>query len=189
MEDCIDAIKRGGVAVIPTDTIYGIVARADNPEAVERVYAVKGRAPEKPSIILIGKKEDLSIFDIILSEEQENFLNKHWPGAVSVILECTNERFAYLHRGTKSLSFRLPDNKALIELLEQTGPLSAPSANPENQKPASTVDEARVYFGDAVDCYMDGGMSSADPSTLVRLGKAGEVEVLRVGSVATELIQ
>ncbi len=183
----VESINKGGVGVLPTDTIYGIVASALLPAAVERVYQVRGRRPDKPCIILIADTKDLASFgvdpisqfrEIVKWEEVEKAC---WPGPVSIVFACLDEKFSYLHRGTHTLAFRLPKNEELRTLLRETGPLIAPSANPEGQKPAALVSKAREYFGDRVDFYVDGGIRSGEPSTVLEV-KNGKVVVLRQGS-------
>lgn len=175
-------LKRGGVGVIPTDTIYGIVAPALNENAVERVYALRKRSPDKPCIILISSIDDLKLFNINLDEKTKDFLEKIWPNKVSVILACPNAKFYYLHRGTKTLAFRLPHFALLTSLLHKTGPLIAPSANFEGEPPAQTIEEAKKYFGDKVDFYLDAGKLNSLPSTLIEI-ENNEIKVLREGTV------
>jgi L-threonylcarbamoyladenylate synthase len=166
----VSALKRGGVAVIPTDTVYGIIARARDRRAVARLYALRRKTPEKPFIILVDSVARLREFGIRLTAERRTFLGRVWPGKVSVILPCKSKKFSYLHLGTKSLAFRLPKSRQLQTLLKQTGPLVAPSANPEGKKPAETIQEAKRYFWDKVDIYMSAPKKSkAEPSTLVSL--------------------
>lgn len=182
MKDLVDVLKRGSIAVIPTDTIYGIVCSALNKDSVEKVYSIRNRRPDKPVIILISSLEDLTRFGITVTEKERAFLQKVWPGKVSVILPCETSSFSYLHRGTNSLAFRLPDKADLLELLKETGPLIAPSANPEGEKEAKTIEEAKNYFGDLVAVYQNGGALESKPSTLVRL-QDGDFEVIRQGAV------
>ena len=177
--DLIEIIKSGKVAVMPTDTIYGIVGQAQNVATVNRIYNLKKRAPEKPCIVLISKIEELEEFSVNLTPEQKNKLSDFWPGPVSVILDCEDENLAYLHRGTKTLAFRLPASQALRDLIAQTGPLIAPSANPEGLEPAKNIIESKNYFGDTVDFYLDGGEISGKASKLIRLHKDGTVDILR----------
>jgi len=176
-EILIDVLRQGGVVIMPTDTIYGIVGLALNRETVERIYKIKKRAPEKPCIILIGDKKELEKFSINLSLEQEKVLEKYWLSAdgaegsepTSIIFDCPDDKFEYLHRGTKTLAFRLPAQAELRELLRQTGPLIAPSANPEGLPPALDTAKAKEYFGlpaqagDLVDLYIDGGEKNSKP--------------------------
>ncbi len=167
---------------MPTDTIYGIVGSALKPETVEEIYRLRKRDPSKPMIILISSLNDLNHFNIKLTKEQKDFLEKTWPNPVSVVLPCQQEKFLYLHRGKKSLAFRMPKNDNLLELLKQTGSLVAPSANMGNEKPAETLEEAKKYFGDEIDFYMDGGTKQTKPSTIIQLYKDGTIIVLRKGS-------
>jgi len=167
----------GGIGVVATDTIYGIVGRALNQATVERIYVVKRRTPTKPFIILIADIGDITQFGITLDDHTKAILEKYWPGPVSIILECDNPDLAYLHRGTKSLAFRMPEKTELQTLLQQTGPLVAPSANPEGLEPATTITEAKSYFGDTVDFYQE-GIVTGRASKIIRITDGGE-EIIR----------
>lgn len=180
-ETFIKTLKQGGVGVIPTDTIYGVVGSAMSTAVVERIYLLRERTPGKPMIILISETSDLGLFGIDISEKITLFLGNIWPGMVSVVLSCPGEKFAYLHRGTHSLAFRVPDRKDLRNLLRKSGPLVAPSANPEGETPASDVAQAKSYFGDRVDFYLDGGKLASPPSTLIKI-EGDRVTVLRPGA-------
>jgi L-threonylcarbamoyladenylate synthase len=183
-----DILKKGGIGVISTDTIYGLVGSALSPETVERIYRVRRRNPRKPSIILISSLKDLAKFGVKLSSREKKFLENIWPGRVSVILACPYKKFAYLRRGKGRLAFRLPKNKYLIDLIRRVGPLVAPSANLEGLPPAKNIREARRYFGDKVDFYLSlrGGKSRL-PSTLISLG-GKNIEIVRPGSVSAEVL-
>ncbi|NUQ57357.1 MAG: L-threonylcarbamoyladenylate synthase, partial [Candidatus Paceibacter sp.] len=162
----IEILRGGGIGVMPTDTIYGLVGRALDEKAVERIYVVRKRTPSKPMIILISAVDDLNLLSVksvsfatpfeARRREKSKFsvptfvgtsrandtdstqekLNKLWPGKVSIIFPCPDEKFYYLHRGSNSLAFRLPNDEYLRDLISQTGPLVAPSANLEGMPPA-----------------------------------------------------
>lgn len=166
---------------MPTDTIYGIVGSALNPETVEKIYFLRKRSLNKPFIILISSLDDLKKFDVNLTEKQQEFLQKNWPNPLSVILPCESKKFNYLHRGIRSLAFRMPKDEDLLELLKEVGPLVAPSANSEGEKVAETIGEAKKYFGDKVSFYMAGEIN-LKPSTLIQLSEQGNAAVLREGS-------
>lgn len=168
----------GQVVVVPTDTLYGTLAIASDRSAVEKVYNLKGRQPEKPCIILISNTDQLQTFGIEISKWQDEKLNEFWPGPVSVVLECKSKDQAYLHRGTNSLAFRLPNDNKLISLIEKTGPLIAPSANPEGLPPALSIGNATNYFAKNISIYADDGTKDAPPSTLVSL-IGNQLSVLR----------
>ncbi|BCX16186.1 MAG: threonylcarbamoyl-AMP synthase [Candidatus Parcubacteria bacterium] len=184
----IEILKAGGVGVIPTDTLYGIIGLAKNKETVERIYQLRQRNPHKPFIILISSLNDLKKFNLSLSKVVLSFLSKIWPEKISVALPCKDKKMSYLHRGTKSLAFRFPPKKSLLSLLKKVGPLVAPSANPEGQKPAATIKEAQKYFSDKVDFYVDGGKINSLPSTLIKIEKDNKISVLREGEITINFI-
>ena len=164
----IQSIKNGDVGIMPTDTIYGIACSALNPAAVKRVYALKGRDTTKPPIVLISSKETLTLFGIRREEFEAEFA-KYWPGPTTLVLPCADERFSYLHRGTGGIAFRLPAPVWLSEFLKGSGPVIAPSAIPQGLSPARNVAEAKSYFGDRVDFYIDRGETMGKPSSILSL--------------------
>ena len=178
----IELLKAGKIGVMATDTIYGIVGSALNPATVEEIYELRHREKDKPFIVLISSLEDLKMFEVSLSKEQKEFLDKNWPNPLSVILAVNNEKFKYLHRGKNSLAFRMPQEEKLRKLLKETGPLVAPSANPAGSKPAETLAEAKEYFGSRVSFYEEGGRLKSKPSTIIRLYEDGSIIMLRQGS-------
>jgi len=177
----ISLIKNGGVGILPTDTLYGLVGLTSNKKTVARIYRLKKRTPLKPCIILISSISDLKNFSVKINPKDKKLLTKIWPGKVSIVLPCSSKKFFYLHRGTKSLAFRLPKKKILIQILKKTGPLLAPSANWEGFLPAKNITEAKKYFGDKIDFYVNGGKLKSKPSTIVLLNN-GKIKVLRPGA-------
>lgn len=169
----------GCIGVIPTDTVYGVVARASDHMAVSRLYQLK-RREHKPGT-LIGATVD-QLVDLGLKRRYLKAVEHFWPAAISVIIPCGPE-LSYLHQGVRSLAVRLPADEALQQLLLHIGPLLTSSANQPGQPPATTINEAKHYFGDAVDFYDDGGdLSGRQPSTVLRMVDDA-IEVLRQGAV------
>jgi L-threonylcarbamoyladenylate synthase len=128
------------------------------------------------------------LFNIKLDTTTRDILKKFWPGKVSVVLPVKAREFEYLHRGTKTLAFRLPRDNNLAKILKETGPLISTSANPEGSKPAETIAEAKKYFGDEIDFYIDSGKMKSLPSTLVEI-KESKIIVLRRGAGKINLIK
>jgi L-threonylcarbamoyladenylate synthase len=180
--DLVDCLQKGGVVVLPTDTLYGIVALAANKNSVEQVYTLRERAVGKPSIILVAgvsQIEDTSLWTPL----HKRLAEAYWPGPLSLVAPVSSETPLYLHRGTKSLAYRVPGTTSLRELLFKTGPLIAPSANPEGLPPATTLELAQKYFGEHVDGYVDGGdLSGAQASTVVGVVD-DKIQVFRQGSL------
>lgn len=183
-QKAIRFLQKDGVVILPTDTLYGLVASVDSKKAIEKIYNIKERDKNKALIVLISSLKDLEKFGIKLKKEEINFLNKIWPGEVSVLLFCKSTKFKHIHRGTNEIAFRMigDKNKDLFNLLKKVGPIVAPSANKESFAPAETTKEANLYFGNDVDLYINEGKKTGNPSTLVRV-KNGEIEVLRQGKV------
>jgi tRNA threonylcarbamoyl adenosine modification protein (Sua5/YciO/YrdC/YwlC family) len=172
--------QAGGVVVIPTDTVYGLAARAADPEAVERLYQLKSR-DDKPGTLIAANFDQLETLG--LKRRYLKAVEQFWPGAVSVVIPCADPSLKYLHRGLQSLAVRIPEPADLRELLEATGPLLTSSANHPGEPTATTIDEARTYFGDKIDAYIDAGdLSGREASTIIRVVDDA-IEVLRQGSV------
>lgn len=177
-------LKNDGVVILPTDTLYGIIGSALSKKAVRRIYEIKGRDGFKPLIVLINSYKDLEIFGIKLKKDQLDSLNKIWPGKVSVEFCYKNKKFSYIRGNQDYNAFRMVGikNKNLFNLINNVGPLVAPSANLQGLSPSETIKDAKKYFNKMVDLYIDGGKRKISPSTLVKLN--GEnFEILRQGAV------
>ena len=160
-------LSSGGVGVAPTDTVYGILARAASEQAVDRVFRLRERTSTKPCIILISSPEDMLNFgasgaDVIRAKP-------YWPAPITLIFNVKNQP-QHLTRGKTSLAFRMPDKLELRKLIKTTGPLIAPSANPETQPTAATIKQAKKYFASNVDFYVGTNTTlTASPSTILDL--------------------
>ncbi len=176
-----DRLKQpGAIGVIPTDTVYGVVARAADAAAVARLYELKKR-DDKPGTLIAADIRQLE--GLGLKHAYLKAVEQFWPGAVSVVIPTSNPALEYLHRGKMSLAVRIPRHKELKELLKKTGPLLTSSANHPGETPASKITEAKGYFGGRIDLYIDGGdMSQQESSTIIRVVDDA-VEVLRPGAV------
>lgn len=172
----ISVLNNGGIVVLRTDTIYGILARAEDQAAVERIYALKGRQAHKPFIQLITEPEQAFGNTDLLVQYAEEYRDR----PTSIIVE-TPDAPQHLVRDGTSIGYRFEREGLLHDVIEQTGPLVAPSANPEGLPTARTIAEAKAYFGDKVDLYIDGGEvpAGAAPSRIVKIHTDGSVTVLR----------
>lgn len=172
-------IKNGAVGVLPTDTIYGLVATAGNTSAVARLYALKNRE-HKPGTVIAASIDQL--VDLGIKRRYLTAVEQFWPGALSAIIP-TGDGLDYLRQGILGLAMRIPADETLRQLLDQTGPLLTSSANQPSEPPANTIAEAQKYFGEQVDFYVDGGdLGGREPSTLIRIIDDA-IEVIRQGAV------
>lgn len=177
MDSCVEELNASGLAVIPTDTVYGLVCRAKDEAAVAKLYALKNRA-QKPGTVIAGSMDQL--VDLGIKRRYLTAVEQYWPNPISI--EIPHD-LAYLSQNTGRQAFRIVADDTVKELLEKTGPLLTSSANLPGEAPAEDILQARRYFGDKVDFYLDGGtISNTSPSTLIRIVDDA-VEVLREGAV------
>jgi L-threonylcarbamoyladenylate synthase len=170
----------GSVGVIPTDTVYGLAARAADQAAVSKLYKLKNR-DNKPGTIIAASIDQLE--ELGLKRRYLKAVEQFWPGAVSVVIPVADPALEYLHQGKMSLAVRLPDDTKLQKLLTKTGPLLTSSANQPSQPVSTTIEQAKAVFGGQADFYEDGGdLSNRQPSTVIRIVDDA-IEVLRPGAV------
>jgi L-threonylcarbamoyladenylate synthase len=172
------ALQSGKLVVLRTDTLYGIVARADDPVAVERLQRVRKREPGKAFIVLIPEPSAAYGDDAEKVARAYSAVNDTHP--TSIIIEHSVAPRHLLHRDG-SLAYRVPRDERIQALLALAGPVVAPSANVAGAAPARSIDEAKVYFGDEVALYIDDGTTPDDqqPSTVIRVSETGEITRIR----------
>ncbi len=175
----IQALHASAVGALPTDTIYGLACRAEDQDAVKQLYISKPREA-KPGTVIAASIDQLVTLGI--PRRYLVSVAHFWPNPLSIIVPTTPE-LSYLDRGLMSLAVRVPADDEIRQFLEQTGPLLTTSANMPDQPPATTIEEAKAYFGDKLDFYVDGGVLHDRPaSTIIRVID-DEIEVVRRGAV------
>ncbi|HMR72877.1 MAG TPA: Sua5/YciO/YrdC/YwlC family protein [Candidatus Saccharibacteria bacterium] len=171
----IHTLLTGGIVVVRTDTIYGIIARAADEAAVKKVYGVKKRQADKQCIVLIADASSVPAHAELI--EHYSF-----TAAVptSVVVPVSDEPL-WITRHSDSVAYRVVSNDFLKQVIAKVGPVIAPSANPEGQLPAKNIKEAENYFGNKVDLYVDGGEvpENIHASRIIRINPDGTVEQLR----------
>lgn len=183
----IDALQNGGVAVVRTDTIYGVIALASNESAVEKVYTVKHRNLAKQCIILVDEVPTSSPY-----AQQINDFSGNAIVPTTIVVPAHNEA-PWLLRGGDTIAYRITRDPLLKAVIKEVGPVIAPSANPEGLEPARTIQAAKAYFGDTVDVYIDGGEVPKDvaPSEILSVDETGKVSVVRsqfAGTNSSEIV-
>lgn len=181
--EAIRRLQSGHVGVLPTDTVYGLVARAEDPIAVQRLYSLKHRE-QKPGTLIAATTEQLQ--SLGTPKELLEQVAAYWPGALSAVLPI-GEQFSYLHQGVGDIAMRVVANAEVRAILMQTGPLLTSSANHPGAPGAINVLEAWNYFEDTVDFYVDGGdRSGQPPSTIVKPRADGSFQLIRQGGTLVE---
>ena len=171
-EKAAEVLNRGGVAVIPTDTVYGLAARPDFEEAVDRLYTIKGREAKKPIALLASDVEAIGRFGYPVEGKARELAEKYWPGALTMVI------------GKEG--FRIPDHAKTRELIAACGGvLRVTSANLSGRRPATDAPQALADVGLSADYVVDDGVSPGGvPSTVVRVLEDGGIEILREGAIS-----
>lgn len=189
IEKTAEVLQKGGIVIIPTDTVYGFSGIVDlkssgsHFESDAKIRAVKGRAESKPLIQLIAKPEDLRLYtdDII----PDSLLAK-WPGALTIIVHIKeNSPLAETAiPESRTVAFRCPGDEWLRKIIEKSGtPIFSTSVNRSGQPVLDTIDAITTEFSSEADLIIDDGdKKGALPSTLVAI-ENGSIKVLRQGSV------
>ena len=186
--DPIEAAARaaldGSLVVLPTDTVYGIGVRPDDPAATARLFAAKGRRRELELPVLVPSGEAahrIATFD----DRAEALALRWWAGALTIVLPRAEAARTWdLGGDPTTIGVRMPHHPLALAVLARTGPLAVTSANRSGQSTPSTCDEVEAVFGGAVDVYLCAPAPLAgSASTVVDLAH-GEPSVLREGAVS-----
>ena len=158
----IRALEHGGVVLMPTDTIYGLHAIANNADAIERIVEIKGRSEEKSFVVIGASIAQLESQGCVFSKHARAVVEELWPAPLTAIVALRTNIAA--SRGATTLAVRVPALQWLRELLEQSGPLASTSANRSGERPL--VDPKSISFS-GLDAVIDLGPQSGKPSTIV----------------------
>lgn len=171
----IAALKSGGVVTIPTDTVYGLAAHPDFPEAVERIYAIKGRRPNKPIAFLASEISDIVRYGTKIKGIAKSLAENFWPGALTLVLDTGN--------GVTE-GFRIPDSEPARNIILQCGGLlRVTSANFSGEPATSDFAEIPARLLAQCDATIDGGKCPGGvPSAVVKVDADGRAVILREGA-------
>ena len=195
------AIGKGELIVLPTDTVYGVAADAFSPAAVARLLAAKGRGRQSPPPVLIPGIPTLDALAEAVPDEVRALVAAFWPGGLTVILPARSSLNWDLGETAGTVALRMPSNRVALEILSETGPLAVSSANLTGEPAAMTIEEAERMLGDSVSVYLDDGESGTDyphaeaatGSTIVDatglLLPEGKLRIVRSGVISDEAIR
>jgi tRNA threonylcarbamoyl adenosine modification protein (Sua5/YciO/YrdC/YwlC family) len=184
-------LRKGDLAVLPTDTVYGVAADAFSPAAVAGLLAAKGRGRDMPPPVLVGTMRAATALIEDLTASGKDLIEEFWPGGLTLVVRASRSLIWDLGDTKGTVAVRMPLHELALDLLKETGPLAVSSANRAGGQPATTADSAQEQLGEAVSVYLDGGPCPGEvPSTIVdvtgsvpRLLRAGVVPVERLRQV------
>ncbi|MCI4334124.1 MAG: threonylcarbamoyl-AMP synthase [Thermoplasmata archaeon] len=172
MEAALRALEEGELVVYPTDTLYGLAARADDPSALRRLFRAKHRPPGQPVSVAVSSWAELEPLADLLPSHR-SFLRRHVPGPVTALLPPSSRarhRLSGLIANSGCLGVRIPDHPVAREFARRAGPITATSANRHGEPTASSLAGVRSQLGRSVAVYLGGGPPpSGRPSKIVDL--------------------
>ena len=180
-------IREGGIAVFPTDTVYGIGCDPYNAEAAKRVYRIKSRDMSKPFPVLVQSTDvarQIAEFD----DMSERLAEKFWPGQLTILLKLKDQNLKEPLGLADRIALRVPDSDCMLRLLERCRCVIGTSANVSGQ-PAFADPEKGIGSVDGYDVFVDGGrIESAGESTIVEVAD-GRINIVREGHLSAEVLR
>ena len=185
----VQILSDGGIAIFPTETVYGIGANAYNEESVRRIYEVKNRPGEKPLSIMVSGIDEISKYAIIENDVERKIINSFMPGAITIILKKKQGLFDYISSWKDTIGIRIPDNKIILEILNKLKlPIVAPSANISGMPSGVSLEDIKKDFDGKVNVCINGGKAKLGESSTIVQVINGKPVILRQGKITLEEI-
>lgn len=190
IETASEWLATGRVLIIPTDTVYGVAASLNHPEALRRIFTLKGRDRGKPLPILVSSAGALDALAPNVEPDVALLLQEFWPGPLTVALPGPLNLPRELVASDGTIGVRLPNHRLAIELIERCGgAVACTSANVSGERPARTATDALRALGSGVDGAVKGGIAPGGvPSTVIGFD-ANDVVLIREGAIPIESLQ
>jgi L-threonylcarbamoyladenylate synthase len=184
LDQAVEALRAEELIVYPTETFYALGADSGSPAAIARLLAAKGREARKPIALIASDCAAAFALAREVPERARRLSEAFWPGPLTLVLPAKSGLpDALVADG--GVGVRVSSHPVACELARRLGrPITATSANPAGQPPATTVAQARVAFGDKVKVYLEGGTPGASASSTVVTFDRGAMRVLRAGAIS-----
>ncbi|GAA1554788.1 L-threonylcarbamoyladenylate synthase [Dactylosporangium maewongense] len=183
----IEAVGRGDLVVMPTDTVYGIGADAFKSWSVTALNNAKGSSAPVP--VLVGSRHTLDGLVFGLPQAARDLVDAFWPGALTIVVEHAPSLQWDLGGGDGTVAVRMPLHPIALEVLRETGPMAVSSANKQGQPAAETAAEARDQLGYSVSVYLEGGPCPEPVASTIISVTNSEHRVLRAGAIPIEKLR
>ena len=185
MKKIIDVFNKEGIAILPSDTVYGIFADATSLKAIKKVDEAK--RSNKPHLMVVSSIEMLKEYVSEIDELQEKLINKYWPNTLTILFKKNDKISDELTKGSPYVGVRMPNNDFLIKLLNEYGkPLLSSSANITDESVITSIDMLDDRLRDKVDYVYDAGKLSDIASTLIKV-ENNKIIFLRDGILASQI--
>lgn len=184
-----DRLRRGLVVAVPTDTVYGLAASLEHPEAVATLFRVKRRPTSVALPVLVHDRAAIDALGVTWPENAARLSDRYWPGALTVVVPVDAQR-ANSVGGVGSIGFRIPRDEVLLEVLAACGPLAVSSANEHGEPPCQSAEQVLSALGtnELLSAVLDDGVRQGAVSTVVEIND-DSWRILRAGSISAEEIE
>lgn len=180
-------LKQGGLVAFPTETVYGLGARAFDGEAVARIFSVKGRPFDNPLIVHIAEREQLALLSPKLPTVVDDLIKAFWPGPLTLVLKRLDTVPAIVSAGLATIAVRLPNHPMALALIRELNePIAAPSANRSGRPSPTTACHVREELGATIDFILDGGPCTVGLESTVLDVISFPPRILRPGAITEE---
>lgn len=185
MDEIKEKLAAGGAVVLPTETVYGLFAKALDEQAVNHVYALKKRPRDKALNLNIASYEDILAYSSDQPSYLQQLVDSFLPGPLTIILSANDQVPVWVNSGMTTVGFRMPDHPITLDLIRQYGPLIGPSANISGQASGTTFEKIMVDFDQEVLGVADDAYLTGQDSTILDLSGEQAV-ILRQGAITRE---
>lgn len=179
----------GGIAVIPTETVYGIAAPINNSQGIIDIFKAKGRPSDNPLIVHISNKNQIKKIVTYINPLSEKLIEAFFPGPLTIIFDAKKELDRRITAGLDTVAIRMPENKFTLKLIDKIGPIAAPSANISGKPSGTTIDDIIEELNGRVDIFIDDGNALHGIESTVINPLVQPPQILRKGSITKENIE
>lgn len=187
MATVVDAMRDGAVALVPTDTVYGLACAPHHPEAVRKIYALKSRPADVRLPVIVSGVDQARALGVDWTPAADRLASEFWPGALTIVAGVVSPAVEWLE-GRDEVGMRAPADPLIAAIAEGLGPFLMTSANPHGHDPAPTFQAVLESIDGEPDVAVDGGARSVTASTLVNVNLP-EPAIEREGAIPSAEIR
>lgn len=185
----IDVLSKGEIAILPTDTVYGLTGDATSLKAIKLANDIKKREKPQPLLILVSSIDMLKKYTKNISDLELEVINKYWPNKLTVLFEKNDLLSDELTASSPYVGVRMPDNKLLLDIMNKYNkPLLSTSANIHSKDVITKISLLEDEMRDSVSYIYDAGELSTTASTLIKI-ENGKIKILREGELASQILK
>ena len=189
-KEVVDVIKKGGIVIAPTDTVYGLIADALNEKAVEKIYEIKKRKKSNPCSILVSNNEMLKRVVKNISLEEKKIIDRFFPGALTLIFEKNEQIPDVVTSGLNTVGIRMPNDEFLLKVIDLFGnPIVATSLNLAGEESKANLENISNEILENVDYVIDNGNTKIGVASTVAKIEGKTIKILREGTITKNMMQ